>query len=273
MCKGYLVARYGVGDIISSLFLETNYGERNPTALLLPRLQEALRIGFLSEAAVVMESYTSTAQQIFEALPFPLRVVNSREMLEGTWHELLREAPPGFSELNVEGPLAFPTRQPKVFSTSTPGDFCLFCDMASELGRCNANHLQYHLIKGCTRLPILKVGSMRDWHSEIPPRADLGLIGDDDMDLYRQTTLPETAWLAQRARVIVSAITFMRCFPSLFGVPVIEICEDDRISQGTLNRTTREYAGKEYGLNALNKWFRFPSEHRQLEAELWKFRI
>ncbi len=264
----YFSVHHGMGDAIAHYFCKTNYGKLNPKAVILPNIELGLTNGTIEAAAAVIKSYTPATADIFRGLHFPIRVVSDRSDLDGDWHDIERRTPQLFSSPSAH-PIAFPISKPLLI---LPERYVLFTDMASHLKRCNANHLQYHLIKSCTRLPIIKIGNCPHWHSEIPPRADLGIIDNGDLDLYRKTSILETAWLAKNATVIVSALTFMRCFSSLFNVPVIEICEDDRISADAVDRTKREYQNREYGMSSLNKWYKFPSQHRELERELLRYR-
>jgi len=84
-------------------------------------------------------------------------------------------------------------------------------------------------------------------------------------------TLTESLYVASKAALIVSSLSYLRTCSALFGVPVIEVIEGAEHKENIVKRTEREYRDGQYGISALNAWFRWPEEKEQLVEKLKEY--
>jgi hypothetical protein len=246
--------RYGLGDILSGYFCPTNNHQPNRRAELLMRLRNACLAGACSSAFVV------TNLPFWEFLDFPLRV-KPRECFDvplpaNGWyrdelagHRNLLRPPIQLFDFSPGKPIRLPTRKP---IWPVPQDFILFTDGAGAADRALEDKRIIDWLR--SYLPVVRIGSSGA-HYCLPmgPRGSTAA----DVDLCDQTDLTEVFWLAKAARVIVAPFTYLRTMSSLWGTPVIELAQSDRVKRGTLLRTAREYAGGQYGMSAgeTNFWY------------------
>lgn len=231
----------GLGDYISQDFSPVNYGKVNEVAKIFARMCNLYWQGKIN-AVAVHQGTNDNALDIFDALGIP----TSREIGKD-WIEAKELEP-----FDVEA-IPFPKVQPKF---PVPKRYILFNQDASQPDRCLRDPSYYRMLKDLTGLPIIKVGNIKS------PRA---YNIPCDIDLTNKTTVPETSWLVAHAALVVSAITFFRCFPQLHGTPVIEICEEGIISDFMLEKTAGEYRDREYGMfhDNRNRWFKMPMQKEE----------
>jgi hypothetical protein len=258
--KLLIPARHGLGDVLNGYFI----AERGRT--ILARVKTGLETGRIASAMVVYEHcYTPGVGELFRALPFDLIVKRTSELPEVNdqegdnrmpdavrWHQNVYTNPPaGFEELDGSTWVDCPTRRPAV---DLPDDFLLFSDAATAPDRRLTDHAIYSFLREVTGLPVVKVGQ---GHDVVP--SDLNLCG--------KLSIVETLFVASRARIVVSALTMLRTFSGLFGIPVIELAE--RPSPQTVRRTRGEYDGWQYGMRpSLNKWFFWPNDRTKIAESL-----
>jgi hypothetical protein len=143
--------------------------------------------------------------------------------------------------------VACPTQAP---GHDIPAEFVLFSDAAYARDRLLIDPDIYQYLRDITSLPIVKVGR---GHDAVP----------SDINLSNRLSIAETLFLAERATIVVSALTMLRTFSSLFGKPVIELAEHP--SPETVRRTRREYKEGLYGMQpSLNSWYLWPADRRAI---------
>jgi hypothetical protein len=260
--KVLIPARHGLGDVLHGYFIGSS-GRR-----ILARVRAGLEKGQIASAMVVYEEfYNPSVGDLFRALPLDLTVKTTADLWEildqdgdnrmpdvVRWHQNIYTNPPVFFEgLDDSVPLDCPITEP---SMPIPGDFVLLADGARQPDRLLTDPAIYDFLREVTKLPIVKIGR---GHDAVPA----------DVNLCNKLSITEALFVASRARVAVSALTMVRTFSSLFGIPVIELAE--RPSPETLHRTQEEYLRWQYGMQpALNKWFLWP-KHRQEVREALQF--
>ena len=258
--KVLIPARHGLGDVLCGYFID----ERGRT--ILARVRTGLEQGSITSAIVVYEhEYSSSVGDLFRALPFELSVKKTSELPEVNdgdsdnrmpeavrWHQNVYTNPPKkFEQLDGSRWIDCPTRPPAV---ELPNAFVLFSDAARASDRVLTDPTIYRFLREATRLPIVKIGQ---GHDVVPA----------DINLCSKLSVVEALFVASRATIVVSALTMLRTFSSLFGVPVLELAE--RASPETVRRTQWEYDAGLYGMKpSLNQWFFWPADHVKIGEAL-----
>jgi hypothetical protein len=250
--KILMPARHGLGDVLHGYFI----AEHGRTVLA--KVKAGLETGQITSAMVVYEDfYNPSVGDLFRALPLDLIVAKTSELPEVKdqdsdnrmpdsvkGHKNVFTRPPAlFNGLDSSRRVACPTRAPR---HDIPAKFVLFSDAAHARDRLLTDPEIYRHLRDNTGLPIVKVGR---GHDAVP----------SDINLSNRLSIPETLFLAERATIVVSALTMLRTFSALFGKPVIELAE--RASTETVRRTRWEYKEGLYGMQpSLNSWYFWPAD-------------
>ena len=152
---------------------------------------------------------------------------------------------------------AAPALQPAI---AVPRRFVLLNEGATDDYRRLDDPAIYRAIKDCCHLPIVKVG-----------------VGESriacDQDLTGRLNIREVFWLASRAAAIVSAVTFHRSFASIYGVPVLELSQEGKVTDAGLREVKWDYGVGKYGITpgdqgGLNHWFLWPRDKAKFQSLL-----
>jgi hypothetical protein len=269
--KIFIPARHGLGDVIAHHFLPQLRHQYNPTCEVLAKTQYGLERGIISEAMVIYESfYTASTGDLFRALPFGIKVMttgdfggevavadhdNRMPAVVRGFRNVRTNPPPYWGELKGSPSLELPTIEPKV---ELPKKYILFSPFASASDRTITDPLILEFIREIVGLPVVLVGKGNHAFQV-------------DVDLCNRTHICETAWLAQRAGLIVAGLTFFRVFGPMYQVPVIEIAQHGRMAGATFNRTCREYEANEYGIQrGLVEWYIWPQDKDRMSRQIKK---
>lgn len=249
--KFFVIARHGLGDVLNGIFIKPS------NRRLLSQLWAAMDAGVVEDAVLLYEEhYTAQTKELFEDIPFNLRVEPTRLLGENLDLPYLVAAGNNYMPSSVGDHLNIwehghlladfddtrtfmPCRKKPDFDL--PENYILYCPFASAIDRTITHASVLEEIRKNTNLPVITAG----YGEEFP-----GLAGD--INRINKGTVPETLYLAEHSDLIIGAISWYRAFNSLFNKPVIEIYPAWRnpadVQARTIMRTLYEMAGDQYGM-------------------------
>jgi hypothetical protein len=260
--KVFIPARHGLGDIIYQNFIATEGRCR------LSKLNAMFKAGLVDDVSLFYEVHMNPEPviNIFENLPFPVKCIPT-SAVEGVnpadgdnrfpdqvgdrTNMYKVDMPAELEPIPVEFPILKP-------SISVPKEFILLMPFAGEHDRMLTDQSIVTCIKEISLLPVIGIGK------RIPRNmATCGIRCD--MDIGDTISIREAAYMIREAKLVVSSLTFVRCFSHIFDKNIIELYNGS--NKNTIERTISEYNRGIYGLSSKNKWFTWPQDKGAFEIE------
>jgi hypothetical protein len=269
--KIFIPARHGLGNVLEGYFI-------NPEGRkMLAALHDAWKKGKITAVKALYEEHMNpeAIRDLLMSLPLPVMPQATKDCPQveeyGSDNEFPDEAE-GYVNLRSiyesfipDKPLEYieaPVRNPNL---PLPDSYVALMPYSGEAERFLHDPGIVRAIREACNLPVVTIG-MR-----ISRNGFLRSAVKGDINLCDLLTLTESLYVASKAALIVSSLSYLRTCSALFGVPVIELLEGAEHKENIVRRTEIEYRDGQYGISPLNAWFRWPEEQEQFSVKLKEY--
>jgi hypothetical protein len=259
--------RHGLGDCLHRTFIH-EHGIK-----LFNWLYEEYGLGNIEEIILVYEEFMNTSiPELFQDFPFPIKCISTKnfegvEEMGNNNHmpNVIGEYINGFTQIDVSGVTDSSSLSDYICDKpnyNLPEKYIVIHPYAGEDERYIKQQETINMIREVTDLPIVKIGKKISRNGFIESSVDC------DIDLTNKLNLRESFYVIERAELVFSSLSYLRCFSSIFGQRVFEILENADKKIPCVLRTKDEYDQGMYNINTKNQWFALPRQNDFFRQEI-----